>query len=202
VRNPYSPPETQDSLPWQNTDICVDGEYLVLRDGAVLPQRCVLTNQPVKPVDRRQRRFAWAPSFRLAVRRHRCRVSYCVNSRYRQSQQLLRILGAVAWFVLVIFAYLVVTSSLLMSAIFAVAAAWPLSRHEPLRIKHAKDGHFWFTGCSSAFLSSCETEFGKSEEPEQFEERPAPPDILKCLSCEHEIDDGQTICPKCGWTYK
>ncbi len=196
MQNPYSPPETQDSLPWQNTDICVDGEYLVLRDGAVLPQRCVLTNQPVKPVDRRQCRFAWAPSFRFAVRRHRCLVSYCVNSRYRQSQQLPWILGVVAWFVLVIFSGL---------AFFVGAAGWPLwplSRHEPLRIKHAKDGHFWFTGCSSAFLSSCETEFGKSEEPEQFEERPAPPDILKCLSCEHEIDDGQTICPKCGWTYK
>lgn len=62
--NPYQAPAAID-LPQAPSTTAMyfrDGNLLVVRDGAELPHRCVLTNEPLGPGDWRKRKlFTWAP---------------------------------------------------------------------------------------------------------------------------------------------
>ncbi len=150
--NPYAPPRQLIGAPEVRPDVYVDGRYLVIRDKAVLPLRCVITNQPVSPTDRRGRTFEWAPSFRCVLRRRRCHLSYCVHrahriALYRRRSVFSLVAVFVGWSVLGI--HVLWFFPLIPLAI----GGFPVDR---LAVKRAEDGHFWIAGCGEAFLRSCE----------------------------------------------
>jgi hypothetical protein len=49
--NPYAPPVVVDTLTAQPGEYRVEGRYLWVTDGVVLPRRCIRTNQPIGPED-------------------------------------------------------------------------------------------------------------------------------------------------------
>ena len=153
--NPYAPPRQPSNLPDPRPQVCVDGRYLVVRDGAFLPARCVFTNEDVTRRDRRTRRFNFAPSFRVAIGRHRCRISYCMSRKqrltlYRNRTLVFIVAASLGW--------LFFSPRLL--AFLSAALITATTFRNQLSVKKAKDGQFWIDGCGDAFLAACRNEFG------------------------------------------
>lgn len=154
--NPYAPPKVASELPDSRPSVLVDGRFLVVGRIAALPSRCVITNASASSADRRTRHFDWAPSFRLVLRRRRCRLSYCISSKPRNVNYVLKTaIGTVAFAVAFLF---VGYYAVLLSPVIAVyVAALPADR---LRVVNERDGRFWIAGCGEEFLQSCKQEFG------------------------------------------
>ena len=156
-QNPYAAPrilpETQKPTP---PEICVDGQYIVVRNAASLPQRCVLTNEPVTVRDRQVIHFMWAPSFRLVRARHKCTVYYCVNRQHRMAAYRRRALVGLVGLVLG-WLYLGIHVIWFVPVVPLAMLKMPFA---PLNVKNAQDGQFWIAGCGDDFLRSCELEFG------------------------------------------
>lgn len=154
--NPYAPPVEASELQLPQFDYFVDGKYLVVRNGTRLPDRCVFTNRPAGPQDRKPRTFQWAPSFRLVLSHRRFKISYCVKRK--QNRELI-----LAIWILLAVAICVAAFALFNAAIFWILfiLSWPLSWFSPNRgIKVVKcvDGHYWLQGMGTEFLQSIQAE--------------------------------------------
>lgn len=159
--NPYAPPTVIEELEPERPEISVDGQYLVVRNGAVLPSRCVVTNKPTESAaDRFWRIFEWAPSFRPVLRRGKCRVSYCVHRDRRYSHYRNRFIMSLA---LLLLAWLVFGNFVWWFAILIPINMFGTSV-DPLRVKTVKDGYFWIEGCGEQFLTECMHQFGGQQE--------------------------------------
>jgi hypothetical protein len=154
--NPYASPRYSSENPERRPDIYVDGQFIVVRDNAVLPSRCVITNEAVSAGDRRTRGFEWAPSFRLVLARHRCRLSYCVNRKHRLGKYRIRFVVGLAS-ILAGWLFLGIHVLWIVPVILMVLASLSVDR---LRVTAVKDDQFWLTGFGDAFLKSCENEYG------------------------------------------
>ena len=61
--NPYRAPESDIVVPQGNGDFRVEGKDLICRTGAVLPPRCVKTNEPVGSERMKTKTFYWTSSW-------------------------------------------------------------------------------------------------------------------------------------------
>jgi len=60
--NPYAPPATSEVLFPRARWFRRDGKFVVVRTGAVLPARCVKTNEPIEMQDEsKERQLVWVP---------------------------------------------------------------------------------------------------------------------------------------------
>lgn len=160
ILNPYASPSIVDDRSAPRGDWSVDGNCIVATSGTSLPQRCIFTGQQVTPSDRRRCRLDWTPTFRLVLRPRSCYLSYCVNREHRHRQYRNRIvLAAIAMLV----AWLLLGKEFSWVLIFipVVSAAVPLDN---VRAVAYRDGRFWITGFSRAFLAACEQELAENQE--------------------------------------
>lgn len=71
--NPYAPPVAVDTLTAQPGEYRVEGRYLWVTDGVVLPRRCIRTSQPIGPEDFK---FTITLRIRPRIRLRSVRVTY------------------------------------------------------------------------------------------------------------------------------
>lgn len=171
--NPYKPPVALDTFsgkPDAGT-ICVEGKYLVVCSGAVLPQRCVKTNQKITEQDMRHKTFEWcspwvALSFLISgcimivlyfVFRRKCSLTFGIHPSVRKKYRnrlIFKVLATVA--LLVSLPFVAATDSggliaaVLILFIFAFIASF--IGNSPLSIAKHREGEFWIKGCCQEFL--------------------------------------------------
>ncbi|MBN8458646.1 MAG: hypothetical protein J0M04_12490 [Verrucomicrobia bacterium] len=178
--NPYASPASSQITPevthW--TTIYRAGRLLMVRDGAVLPDVCVVSNQPTGPGDWRKRvRLSWiSPWLYLAllanllvflilsiVLRKSGWVTYSLSRRARMTVIRKK---AAAGIMFVMSIGLIVTAvtgsvsddlvltSVLGGLVMLIAALLILSRADAVRVARTKDGWFLVKGCGREFLDT------------------------------------------------
>ncbi|MGE0755570.1 MAG: hypothetical protein AB7O38_01050 [Pirellulaceae bacterium] len=154
--NPYAPPQeiVLDLEP--SREIFVDGDCLVVYDQAVLPNRCVATNRPARPRELRTRRFEWAPSFRLVLRRRVCHLSFYLSSRHARARYLVRLAVVAVATLLGVFWW----GGIVWPLAFALLMIVGLAPVDGLSVEYERRGQFWIHGFGPEFLASCRQEFG------------------------------------------
>lgn len=151
--NPYAaaPIPSDDAEVLDNSpSYYVQGDHLVARSGAVLPDRCVITNEPTLARDRFRRKLDATPSFTFVVRRVQCELTFSVLRRVRWRNLGLHllsvvVLGGVATFFCgwgILFWFIV--------PLVAMYRALPIA----LKARPAQDGWFYISGCGEPFLQS------------------------------------------------
>ena len=171
--NPYQSPTVDRSAALSTANVRVDGKYLVVASGAVLPPLCVKTNAPVQQQDIRQRRLSWCPPIvgllillsglllilvYFIARKH-CTITFGLSPAVRQKYRNRRILKIVA--VVVLFFVLALTAAIDSAAViltvfilFLVSVISLFIGNAPLAIAKHRKGEFWISGCSKEFLAA------------------------------------------------
>jgi len=153
--NPYASPAVRaERLPPVSVDR-VDGDCIVVSNGSVLPNRCVVTNVPCDLSDQRIKKFRYAPSFHLVVSRRTCRLYYCLSAMYRKRIYLIRAIlfasiFATLWFF---------CGTAIIAAVVATIFIFSLPA-DHLRVVNCRDGEFWIRGFHRDFLESLVAEDG------------------------------------------
>jgi hypothetical protein len=151
--NPYaSPCEQTESNEVPLGEYYVDGSYLVVTDGAVLPMRCVVTGELVSAEDRETKQFEWAPSFRLVLHRRKCIVSFYVSHRVRRKEFWKRVLWGL---VTPLLGWFWVGPYALWLLLILPFHIWRTDVI-PMKVHREANGRFWISGCGQAFLASCD----------------------------------------------
>lgn len=154
--NPYASPQAeQQDVEYDRRSVDVDGKYLVVRNNVVLPARCVVTNEPTQPNAVIRVTLKWAPSFRLVISRHRCRVTYSLSKREWRRVNFYRMFDIAMGTALGAMLGGVVGASILGA--FGCAVAFVRNRG-PLQLRRAERGHYWLLGCGEPFLNSIREE--------------------------------------------
>jgi hypothetical protein len=150
----------------------VDGNRLVVRTGAVLPPRCVKTNEPVHEPQVTKTLQWCTPLVYLTILinvvvllivyfivRKQCQITYSIGAAAR-ARKTRNVLISTAVFVgsvllcIFLFANDWIGVGLLFVVIaFAGLIAIAFSARDLAAIKH-KDGQFWIKGCGPEFLAS------------------------------------------------
>ena len=174
--NPYQSPQTSLAA-WPDVRLAglpaVDGEYLVVASGTVLPPVCVKTNQPVSEDDLVRRRFYWctpwiailiAASGLLLILayflvRRKCSLTFGLHPRVRRKYRrriLLKAVAAIALFLAIPLAAGVDSAALIMtvSVLFLVAVVALFVGNSPLSVVKYREGMFWIRGFSGEFLAN------------------------------------------------
>jgi hypothetical protein len=153
--NPYAPPVVADTLTAQPGEYRVEGRYLWVTDGVVLPRRCIRTNEPIGPED-----FVLTLTLKLRpmLRLRSVKVTYyLLASEFRR----LRRRRWLAWILIGsgILAALIVDGPWQMFAPQAVvvAAVLILQNSQPLTCNRCKGQWFQIRGPSRIFVRSLET---------------------------------------------
>jgi hypothetical protein len=148
----------------------VEGKALIVRAGAILPARCIRTNRPVDTdgiTVTLQWITPWIILAFLAIRllglllyfllRKKCPVTYFLSEENRKITKNYRIVGGGA---MAAGALLLILGFATQSAIgivgvlmFLVGVIMLAIAARYLRATKHKDGLFWVTGCSDAFLA-------------------------------------------------
>jgi hypothetical protein len=172
--NPYKPPVALDTMygkPDAGTSR-VEGKQLVVRSGAVLPQRCVKTNQKITEEDLRRKTFEWcspwvALSFLVSgcimivlyfVFRRQCSITFGMHSSVRKRYRnwlLFKVLATVALFASLPFVAATDSGGLIATVLilFIFAFITCFIGNSPLSIAKHREGEFWIKGCCPEFLS-------------------------------------------------
>ncbi len=171
--NPYQPPVVQDPLPGKlhTPAVGIDGKYLVVTPGAVLPQRCVKTNQKITEGEMKRKAFEWcspwvALSFLISgcftiilyfVFRKKCEIVFgvhaTVSAKYR-NRLIFKLLATVGLFVAMPFVAAIDNSALIAATIilFIIAFISLFVGNSPLSVAKHRQGQFWIKGCCQEFL--------------------------------------------------
>ena len=152
--------------------IHVEGKHLVVVDGAVLPQRCIKTNEPVAEPGRTKTLYWANPLILVAflinailgivlylVLRKRCRITYAMSSRMRTAYLYRRLVAVMVWvrgFALAIVGALKGRLELLVIGIGLCLAGLilTLAFTTVLNIAKYRDGRFYLRGCGKPFLDA------------------------------------------------
>lgn len=156
--------------------IRADGKFLVIRTDAILPKRCIKTNQPVDdpPVTRK---LYWAPPWIIAlilinllvvlivymVMRKECRITYYINKQHKNRRLInlaigcgLFVFGVVGFFGGIVFesGLFALGSALiwLASIVFLVIVGKVIS------VTKYKDDEFWIKGVCQEYLDEVRAE--------------------------------------------
>lgn len=175
-QNPYQAPVADTSSP-AITSARVEGKYLVVRSGTVLPAFCIKSNTPLSQEDMKQRRLSWcSPIVGLLillsglllilvyfVLRKRCAITFGVSRAVRRRFRIVRIVKIVA--VIVLFFALPLTAaidntvvSMTVLVLFLAAVVSLFLGNSLLTVTNHRQGEFWISGCSKEFLTHFETE--------------------------------------------
>ena len=171
--NPYAAPGTADhatdydKVPPSQCDVelplvCVDGKHLVVARNVTLPNRCIITNEPVDKANRVQT-LSWARA--LQLRASTGRIRFCVSPKRLQSQRRIRMTVVGTTIVAALMALVTGTG---VAAAFVVVLGVLINLAVPsddLRVTRFERNRFWLQGCSSAFLWTCREEFGSLNNP-------------------------------------
>lgn len=174
TQNPYQAPLADlETIPVEASDVWVDGKHLVVRSGAVLPEICPKTNQPVFQQDIVRRQLTWCSPFVLLlallggalpliivyfVIRKQCDITYGLAPEVRRrtrNRRIVTVLVAVVLFCSLPFAAAIDSTPLIIVVVvlFFVAVISLFVGNSPLTIKKHCKGDFWIAGCSSDFLA-------------------------------------------------
>lgn len=156
----------------------VEGAYLVVPTKTALPQRCVVTNQPVTEALYTAWELPFVRSwivfflfgpllllFSPIIVRRRCMLKAGVSKEVRRRYLLLKVamlLLGVSPLVLVAVAIDLRSEDLLLSlgfpgVVVVYVAAFVFIYHTtPLKVVREEDGLYWIKGCSIEFLDSLE----------------------------------------------
>ncbi|WP_442484930.1 hypothetical protein [Aeoliella sp. SH292] len=150
----------------------VDGSYLVVRSGVVLPTRCVKTNQPTSPSEERRQTLYWAPSWIgililvnlliLAivyfVVRKGCDITYSESQELRATRRfrvLIASLACAGLFVGLIAGIVVESTVVVVVTILGILVGLItllIVARAPVRPVKYKKGEFWIRGFSREYL--------------------------------------------------
>ena len=155
----------------------VDPPYLVVTNKTALPQRCIVTNEPVSDseyqvwdlpsIPRWVRVTAvFSPLLLIAVPfvRWRCKIKVGVSKEVRRRRMLIKLgLGLVILSPFLFLAAALLTkrpefllATVVMSLLPYIAFPILVLRSPLLRVHRQKDEIFWIVGCSPEFLASIE----------------------------------------------
>lgn len=183
IENPYSPPVAPPDPTYpkvhQSTGYFADGHLLVIRDGAILPSRCIKTNQPIGPADwTKTKKLTWTPQWVwllilvspvvliivaiIVQKKANLTISLSRPIRSKQvKQSAFGWCGAALGLVILLFSAvqdqdwitwgIVGGILLIVTGLIFVALASSM-----LRVAKFKDGWFSIKGCSPGFLKSLE----------------------------------------------
>ncbi|QDU55381.1 hypothetical protein Pan181_15700 [Aeoliella mucimassa] len=181
--NPFQSPLEQTHPPTAiadkpaTNDIQVDGNCLVVKPGAVLPNRCIRTNEPTPPQDRRRQTLYWLPVWLVVVAvltlpllpivyfgtRKVCTITYSESRKSRARRHAFvvhAILVGIGLFLGMLIstshgmwnASVVTTVGFLFTLIVTAFAA-----RGPLKITRHNNNRFWINGFSSEYISALES---------------------------------------------
>ena len=172
--NPYAAPasdlEVDDVV--TDSEIRVDGKFLVVRSPSTLPPFCVKTNVAITPKDVKKRTITWcAPVWILTILfggllfvivylivRKTCVISYGVSGDVRRKYRN-RMLIKVACAVVLFFGIPISAASdstiamTVVTILFLVSIVSLFIGNSPLSVTKHKKGEFWMSGCSKEFLA-------------------------------------------------
>ena len=164
-------PRTPQLQPW------VDGTYVVIPTQTALPQRCIVTNEPVEPSEYQVWNLPYIPRWLLALMfmgpffmitapfvRQRCKFKAGFSRRYRRRRLIWRTLGISILPLGFVLAGLTMATGrieLLGLAAMCLVISYfliPLLiiRAHPMRVVRHIDGLYWISGMSPAFLAGLE----------------------------------------------
>lgn len=177
--NPYAAPADLQIHPAVDDGVRFfrDGRFLVVRDGAVLPEICVIHNEPAgSGTWRKQVKIAWTPPWVYAlilvnlivlvivslIVQKKAKITYSLGKRARARIVMRRSIG---WILLLgcigLFAAGVTSETsesmgiIVTAAIFSLIASLVLFViANPVRVVKFKDGWFRIKGCSPDFLDT------------------------------------------------
>jgi hypothetical protein len=175
--NPYRAPDSDIDSSGRPFDVDesslmrVDGKFLVVRSGVVLPSFCVKTNAPIPQTNLRKKTLTWCPPYVFAfivfggllliivyfIVRKRCELTYVLSAAVRQQYLnwlIVKSLIAVAMlFVLPLAVEFSDTVSVVVVVLFLLSVIALFLGNSPLAITKHQKGEFWVSGCSTKFLS-------------------------------------------------
>lgn len=176
-QNPYRAPVSTAS-PYQTGGVYYrKDEFLLIRDGAVLPARCIKTNQPVGPKDWTKRvQLNWTPPwvyfFLLAgllpmlllavVTSKKAKLTYTLCREERTRVVKRKTIAALGFFgaVAALIAGLAnlegnaMGIAALVAVILMIGSLAVIALTNSVTVKKHKDGWFTIKGCSPEFLNS------------------------------------------------
>lgn len=170
--NPFASPQAVElgtDTRFASSAIKVHGKYLVVGSRAVLPPRCVFSNEPPPSAKAASFRLTWSPSFQLSIQPATCYIQCHFGREYRRRKLwtvlvwilMAAMIGAV-WVCVDLSSTVLSLTALSMSVVFISIGI--VAIFEPgLVAKHARRGEFWVLGCGKEFLDSCADEYGYYE---------------------------------------
>jgi hypothetical protein len=177
--NPYAPPAEASlppSLPTSDVFFFRDGDFLVVRDGAVLPPVCLRTNEPAGEDSWRKKvTLTWSPPWvfllilinilvmlvvMLAIQK-KARITYSLCTAARAAIVRNRSIGFFLFLMALVLFYeaftwtnelaaaagLIGVISLIVSLVYFVIA-------DPVKVVKVNNGWFRIKGCSKGFLAT------------------------------------------------
>jgi len=178
--NPYATPASAEAMAIPDPSIMAfrEGRLLVVRDGAILPEVCIVTNQPTTAGDWRKRvLLTWTPSWVIItilvnvlvllilalVLRKKAWVTYSLTRITRARIVRKQLAGWLLILVSLLLFGSVFTSKgstdLVLAAVFGaivllLVAVIIISRASPLRAVKHRNGWLLVKGCSTEFLDT------------------------------------------------
>jgi|GEM_PF-6283507 len=162
--NPYKAPQVSVE---HTGHYYVEMPYLVIRNGARLPQRCVITNAPESDVYR-EATFRYPNRlFQFAVSPRKCTVVWAVceeihrKHRHRTTSKGLIALGAILMMCgpsILTNQIAVLTWVLLLLSCFGFAIFYWFKGVRGPELEKYRDGYFWIKGLNQEFLASLQEE--------------------------------------------
>lgn len=163
--NPYEPPRTDPELAEPKWPvIAVDGSRLVVASGAVLPRRCIKTNQPTTEHDSIHTTLQYpGRTFQLTLVPPECEITWFASPTVRWRSRFQKPLGGL----LILLTFLVVFTDELQARVPVLPAAFLIAicgltlflvGDQKLKIVDYKHDRFWIEGCSREFLRALDLE--------------------------------------------
>jgi len=161
--NPYEPPKSPlQSRAAGPRDLSVEGDQLVCGPAAILPRRCIVTNETIPAgMDAKLRRRELITG---QIFKPNCWVEFSLSAKVRRHQLAMRWAGMTV---------MILGLAIILAKIGGLHS-WPVpgtvvflwmmvgyflySRGNTLQMVGYREGRFWLKGCSPAFLASLQTE--------------------------------------------
>ena len=150
----------------------VEGNLLVVRDGTVLPPRCIKTNAPVAEAPVKKTLYWATPALFLLILinilvllivylivRKKCQVQYYISPEVKKSQwiKLSAAAGTLIAGVACIVVAIILNDGLWVlpaGVLILTGLVLGITGSSTLRPVRHRDGEFWLKGCGPAFLAS------------------------------------------------
>jgi len=181
LENPYATPvslQTSEAQPQDDGSYYRDGKFLIVKDGAVLPSSCLITNEPVLQGGRRKQvLIAWTPRWIFVIVvlgllfaliailafQKKAKITYSLSEQAwnkivkRRMIGFAVLLGGVALIVMGIKAPSneIYTPAALFGGVLVILISFVIFvLAHPIKVVKFKNGWFRIKGCSPEFLGT------------------------------------------------